>query len=192
MMQYAENQTYTNKTIDGAIKNVVFTDCEFINCTFPRTLFLSCTFIDCTFSSCNFISPSFTECTMRGGKINGGHYVGINWEDLKPKLGNIPPFSELKNASLKLCTLVGLSLKGYEFGKTEWNACYFHNCDLSESNFSGNDFTSTEFLHCNLKGCNFKEARNCIIDPKVNRIEKAKFSYMGAIALLQSFGIIIE
>ena len=129
---------------------------------------------------------------MRGATINGGHFLGISWADLKPKMGTIAPFTSLQNANLKLCSFSDITLKNCNFSKNSWISCYFYHCDFSKSSFAENDFNQSEFENCNLSEANFKTAKNFIINPQSNRVDKARFSFGGALGLLQSFGIIIE
>ena len=50
----------------------------------------------------------------------------------------------------------------------------------------------TQFSRCDLQKVDFREATDYLIDPTVNRMQGARFSFPDVVALLSGFGLKIE
>jgi uncharacterized protein YjbI with pentapeptide repeats len=80
----------------------------------------------------------------------------------------------MKNSSFKGCKLkdshfINTTLKNADFSNVDLQGTLFHNCDLCHADFSG----SIQYD----------------IDPRTNKITKAKFSFPEAAGLLRAFDI---
>jgi len=62
---------------------------------------------------------------------------------------------------------------------------------LIDANFDEVDLTGTIFHNSDLSKADFSNASNYDIDPKTNKIKKAKFSLPEALQLLRGFDITI-
>ena len=82
--------------------------------------------------------------------------------------------------------------KGPFFHKSKVKECYFTNTTLIKSDFAYADLQGTVFHNCNLSKSNFMGAICYAIDPLVNDIKKARFSYPEVTSLLDYFDIIID
>jgi uncharacterized protein YjbI with pentapeptide repeats len=80
--------------------------------------------------------------------------------------------SFFKDCKLKENHFTNTLLKGVSFSGSDLPQTLFHNCDLSSADFS----TSTQYS----------------IDPRANKIKKAKFSLPEAARLLEAFDIEIH
>ena len=69
-----------------------------------------------------------------------------------------------------------------DFSESDLTGAIFENCDLLQ----------TTFFHTNLEQANFTSAFNYSINPETNRLRKARFSLLGLIGLLDTYGIEIE
>ena len=58
----------------------------------------------------------------------------------------------------------------------------FENCDLFNASF----------IHSNLEKTDFSSAKNYSLDPELNKITNAKFSFSGIAGLLNKYNIVIE
>jgi len=74
------------------------------------------------------------------------------------------------------------SLKDVDFSEVDLSMAYFGNCDLQNA----------VFHRTNLEKADLLTAANYSIDPEMNRINKAKFSYSGLPGLLEKHKIEIE
>jgi uncharacterized protein YjbI with pentapeptide repeats len=78
----------------------------------------------------------------------------------------------------------------------------FEECSIKEANFTDTDLTGSSFLLCDLTatlfnhtilhGVDFRTAYNYCLDPEINKLKKARFSYPGVCGLLRKYGIVIE
>jgi uncharacterized protein YjbI with pentapeptide repeats len=68
----------------------------------------------------------------------------------------------------------------------------FTEADLTNSDLQNTDFENSRFYNTNLSGADFRGARNFYIDVKNNILKKTRFSFAGAVTLLNSLDIIIE
>jgi uncharacterized protein YjbI with pentapeptide repeats len=62
---------------------------------------------------------------------------------------------------------------------------------LKGADFSGVDLAGTLFQNCDLCGADFSSAVQYEIDPRANKLRKAKFSFPEAAGLLHTFDIVI-
>ncbi|MCE2983208.1 MAG: pentapeptide repeat-containing protein [Parachlamydia sp.] len=78
-------------------------------------------------------------------------------------------------------------MKNHSFKKSKLKECYFTNTVLKGSDFSGVDLLGTIFHNCDLSQSDFSSATQYDIDPRTNKINKAKFSFPEAVGLLRSY-----
>lgn len=82
-----------------------------------------------------------------------------------------------------------LEMSGTTFSRCEMSECDFGECKLTEADFSGLDLTKCRFQGCDLTKASFVEAVNYVVDPNLNQIKGAKFSYPGVLGLLEGYGV---
>jgi len=73
-------------------------------------------------------------------------------------------------------------------GSRMYDSTFINTC-LIEANFSDTDLKGTLFRHCDLSKSNFCGALNYVIDPLVNKVKKAQFSFPEVVGLLKGFDI---
>ncbi|MDQ6813405.1 MAG: pentapeptide repeat-containing protein, partial [Bacteroidota bacterium] len=88
------------------------------------------------------------------------------------------------------------------FYKKKMKKALFENCSLKEVDFTEADLAGAVFKNCELyqaifnqtilEKADFRTARNYSLDPELNKIRKAKFSYPDVTGLLSKYGIEIE
>ena len=81
--------------------------------------------------------------------------------------------------------------------KTNFANCKIHEADFTDADFTNSvfdncDFTDSVFNKTTLEKADFKTSYNFIIDPDLNKIEKAKFSTTNVLGLLTKYNIEIE
>ena len=82
-------------------------------------------------------------------------------------------------------------MKKTSFNGSKIHSSRFINNTLVEANFTDTDLQGTIFHNCNLSKSNFCRALNYTIDPRINNIKKAKFSFPECIGLLKTLDITI-
>ena len=82
-------------------------------------------------------------------------------------------------------------MKKVSFSESKLNECHFTNTNLNGADFGEVDLLGTIFHNCDLSLANFSTAVRYEIDPRTNKIKKAKFSLPEAMALLRGFDVTI-
>ncbi len=67
----------------------------------------------------------------------------------------------------------------------------FKSENFSKKNLEKQSFINCSFSSCDLSGADFSSATEYEIDPRTNKIKKAKFSFPDVAGLLRAFDIII-
>lgn len=125
----------------GELRNVLFHDCEFINCTIPHFIFINCTFSDCHFERSGF--------RMASTLVRGGATPGSMFRD-----------TLFQNCSLDRVDFVMSSLINTIFSNCDLKDCDFRNVTWRDrqrvankkwSELSEEDPLST----ANMNGCRF-------------------------------------
>lgn len=179
------------KSINFSIDSITpadFEGCNFENCIFSNTDLSNMNFIDCVFVSCDFSLAKVNNVTFSEVKFIGCKLLGLHFEDCN-KLGLSFTF---ENCQLNLSSFYKLGLKNIRL----------KNCNLQEVDFTKSDLTNSIFDNCNLSAtvfdntilerADFRTAKNFSIDPEKNSINKAKFSLLGVVGLLDKYNIEIE
>jgi len=83
---------------------------------------------------------------------------------------------------MKKTNFIDCSLKEVDFAETDLTMAAFTNCDLS----------GASFMRTILEKADFRTAKNYALDPEINKIKKAKFSYLELAGLLAKYDIDIE
>jgi uncharacterized protein YjbI with pentapeptide repeats len=85
-----------------------------------------------------------------------------------------------------------LKLKKTRFVNSSFHEADFSEADLSQSTLDNCDLARAIFDGTNLERTDLRTAYNYSIDPKLNKIKKAKFSLQGVAGLLYKYDIDIE
>ena len=82
-------------------------------------------------------------------------------------------------------------MKNSSFKGSKLKDSHFTNTILKGADFSDVDLSGTVFHNCDLCNGDFSTAVQYDIDPRTNKIKKAKFSFPEAVGLLRAFDITI-
>lgn len=166
----------------------VYEGCSFTNCNFADANISLIQFIDCVFRSCNLSMVKVGNTTFNGVEFDECKILGVNFETSNMSLFK-PSFtrSVLNYSSFYKCNLK----------KARFPDCVFH-----ESDFTETDLTEAAFINCDLlnakfersvlEKADFRSAINYSIDPELNKIKRAKFSFPAAAGLLDKYDITID
>jgi uncharacterized protein YjbI with pentapeptide repeats len=80
-------------------------------------------------------------------------------------------------------------MKSSSFKGSKLKDSHFTNTTLKDADFSDVDLLGTVFHNCDLCSADFSSSTQYDIDPRTNKITKAKFSLPEAAALLHAFDI---
>jgi uncharacterized protein YjbI with pentapeptide repeats len=97
--------------------------------------------------------------------------------------------AQFSRSMLHYCNFSDLNLKGIRFSECKLKDCYFTQTCLIEARFADVDLSGTVFHNSDLSKADFSSASNYDIDPRTNKIKKAKFSLPEAVGLLRGFDI---
>ena len=168
--------------IDHVFENCVFKQCNLSGADLSRTRFISCKFIACDLSNVILKNGRIRDTTFSSCKL-----MGLQWVHLDDVVN--PEFDE---CNLQYCNFVGLKLKKTKFFKSNLRDIDFSQADLAESDFRESDLSNARFNETNLIKANFRGAFNYLIDPSINKIRGARFSFPEAQGLLAGLGIILD
>jgi uncharacterized protein YjbI with pentapeptide repeats len=96
---------------------------------------------------------------------------------------------QFENCQLNHSSFFKLKLKKTIFNNCSLEEVDFSECDLTESKFDGSQLKDARFDRTNLEKTDFRNASFYSIDPEINKVKKAKFSFPGVIGLLDKYDI---
>ena len=162
--------------------------CWFLNCNFEKVNLSSIKFIECEFVGCNLSlakldNTAFGDVIFKDCKMLGLHFEQASSFNFTVRFEN--------------CTLDHTS-----FYKVKMKSTLFSNVKLMEVDFTETVLTGTNFEQCDLKGAKFEHTNlekadfrtsfNFSIDPALNMLKGAKFSFAGIQGLLDKYDIEIS
>lgn len=92
---------------------------------------------------------------------------------------------------MQYCNFSDLNMKNTSFKESKLKNNHFTNTILKGADFNRVDLSGTIFHDCDLSSADFSSSTEYDIDPRANKIKKAKFSLPEAIRLVQAFDITI-
>jgi fluoroquinolone resistance protein len=186
---YFEDQQF--ESIDYILKPLasgVYEGCSFINCNFADTDLSKTQFIDCNFRNCNLSMVKVIDTSFNGVGFEGCKMLGINFETCNRSLFK-PVFA---NCVLNYSSFFQCNLKKSRFPKCVFQETDFTEADLTETVFADCDLLNAKFDRTILDKADLRSAINYSINPEINKIKKAKFSFPAVTGLLDKYDIIIE
>ena len=183
---YIVDKSFTGKdSCSNELEDLSYENCTFSTCNFSQSDLSGISFQECVFEDCDFSMAKINATAFRDVSFQSCKLLGLHFDECNPFLLEM----SFENCQLNLSSFYKLKLK-----KISYNNCTLHEVDFMES-----DLTSATFLNCDLKdaifeGTNLEKAdlrssMNYSINPKTNRIKKARFSIPEVIGLLDIFDI---
>lgn len=173
---------------DTKISFAEYESCSFTGCNFSQTDMTGTSFDNCIFKECNISNPIVGSAKFQDCEFDLCKMLGINFCNC----GQLSFDLVVKNTRLLNCNFSGLKMKRSSFIDCIMEECYFDDTFLVEVDFSRTVFRSTLFHKCDLQKAKFLDAEGYSINPTTNKIQKAIFNLPGALALLDSFNIVIK
>ena len=189
MNDYFDDITYkgTNFTTKPLQKGD-YEDCSFVACNFNKADFTSFTFINCIFENCDLSGIKVLETGFQEVQFVDCKMLGIHFEHCN---------SFLLSLDFNLCKLDYSSFYQQDITQSKFDSCSLREVDFSESKATGVlfdkcNFIDAKFEQTNLVKADFRTAINFVINPELNKINKAKFSKEGVIGLLTQYDLEVE
>lgn len=125
---------------------------------------------------------------MKKVEFNNCKLVGIDFSKCQKLLVSF----NFINSFLQICEFRNLNLKKISFLGSKFKEVQFLNDNLTKVNFANTEFIDTIFNKCDLTKANFVGSKNYLIDPTINIIKKAKFSFPEVLNILKTLDIEID
>jgi fluoroquinolone resistance protein len=165
-----------------------YESCTFRNCDFSGSDLSGINFLGCEFRECNLSLARIAQTSFREVKFINCKLLGLHFEDCN----NLIITFDFDGCTLDLSSFYKLKLKKTIFKNSKIIEVDFSETDLNNSSFINCDLQRTLFKNTNLEGVDFSTSYNYSIDPELNRIKKAKFSFAGIAGLLDKYDIRID
>jgi len=177
--------------IDFTAKNAArreFVDCVFINCHFEKADLSNNDFMDCQFKTCNLSLAIVENTGFKNVAFTGCKLIGTDFS----RCNNFNFAVSFENCPLDYCSFFQKKMKKAVFKDCSLKEADFSETDLTQANFSHCDLMNASFVRSILEKADFRTASNYGLDPELNKMKKAKFSFPGIAGLLLKYDIEIE
>jgi fluoroquinolone resistance protein len=187
--QWFDDQEYINISYSAQkLAQTEFNGCTFQGCDFSNTDLSESDLVNCRFENCNFAMAKLTGSGMKDVQFVACKLVGLNFDSCSDFLFSV----NFQKCALDYSSFVAKKMKKTKFTDCSLKEVDFSEADLSMADFGNCDLLNAVFQRTNLEKADFRTAANYSIDPEMNRIGKAKFSYSGLAGLLEKYKIEIE
>jgi fluoroquinolone resistance protein len=143
--------------------------------------------LDCKVIDSSWNAVKLNEAVLQVEFINS-KLQGINFFEAKRSLLDL----SFKNCLLRYCSFAELKLVGIKFIDCELEQVDFADAQLPEALFTGSKFTDCIFNNTDLSKADLRKARGYQIDPRINKLSKARFDLPEAVSLLAPFNIRVD
>jgi len=188
---------YAGRTFRGVkaagtvVQNVVFADCIFDRCAFSTTQFLRCSFTGCSFRTSDLSLARFTSSRFVDASFSESKLIGIDWPSVT-HVRALPLTIGFDSCVVSHSSFAGLNLRRLRLERCVAERVDFGGADLTDAVLRETDFSAATFDDTTLTGADFRGAHGYVIDPRTNRVARAKFSMPDAVGLLLALGVVID
>lgn len=178
-----KSENFSKRSLEGH----AFNSFTFIGCDFSESILRNVKFVACVFTNCHLSLPKLDGCRFQDVQFIDCKIVGAEFFKCDRDFFSV----SLKKCLLSYCNFSDLNMKNTHFDGSKIQEAHFTNTILNGADFANTDLSGTLFHNCDLCKADFSTAVRYSIDPRTNKIKKAKFSLPEAVGLLQGFDIII-
>jgi fluoroquinolone resistance protein len=184
-----EGKTFTNIDYsDKKLSNREFVKCVFDSCNFSNSDLGGNDFMDCRFKNCNLAMAKVKNSGLSNALFSGCKIMGVDFGECNKFLFSF----RFENCVLDYSTFVRTKMKGTHFMTTSLKQVDFEGTDLAGAVFRDCDLSEAAFINSNLERTDFSTALHFSIDPTVNKMKSAKFSYRELAGLLHKYQLNIS
>lgn len=189
MMDYFEDQTFQNiNFIDSPLHKGEYEYCKFLQCNFEGVNLNNYKFIDCQFVDCNLSLAKIEQCSFQDILFKNCKLLGLRFDSINPF--NIQ--LRFEESSLDHSSFYNCIIKGTVFSNCRLHQVDFENAQLTNASFAGSDMKDAQFINSNLEKVDFRESKNLILDPSINKVKGAKINLNSLPGLLLKYKLSIS
>jgi fluoroquinolone resistance protein len=188
-MTYTADQLFENRdfTTEPFLKGE-YVACTFVSCQMTKVNLSGYVFEDCTFVGCDLSMVVMNDTAWRNVTFRDTKILGVSFDVCK----NFGLSFMFEGCLLDHSSFCGKKLRNTRFVGCRLHETDFSECDLSSSVFDHCDMTRTVFVHSVLESCDLRSSTAYRIDPDVNRLRGAMFSYPDVLRLLDKYGVVVD
>ena len=168
---------------DKKLSNREFVKCVFDSCNFSNSDLGGNDFMDCRFKNCNLAMAKVKNSGLNNALFSGCKIMGVDFSECNRFLFSF----QFENCVLDYSTFVRTKMKGTHFMNTSLKQVDFEGTDLTGAVFKDCDLSEAAFINSNLERTDFSTARHFSIDPNLNKMKSANFSYRELAGLLHKY-----
>jgi fluoroquinolone resistance protein len=165
-----------------------YEDCVFDHCDLSRADLSGSRFTECVFRDCNLSSARLAQTVLRDVKFENSKLMGLHFDHCDHFLFS----ASFSHCNMRFCSFFQVKMKKTRFADCDLQETDFTETDLSWAIFENCDLDLARFENTLLEKADLRTARNYLIDPELNRIKKAKFSFPAVLGLLGKYDIEID
>lgn len=175
---------YSEKMMNKAeYECCVFTNCNFSNTKMFELRFRETEFIDCNFSNAKLSQTSFQDTFFQNCKMLGLKFDECNQFNFA---------ATFKNCQLNYSSFYQMNLNRTNFKKCKLVGADFIEANLKNIKINHCDLLDARFENTNLEKADLRDSINYSINPEINRVKEAIFSFPDVLGLLDSFEVNIN
>ena len=188
-MEYFEEEAF--KQLDskitplqaGQYEHCTFVECDISESDLRDVRFIECEFVNTNLSNCNLYKCSFQNVVFRECKL-----LGLLFE----RSDQLNFSLRCYDCNLSHSSFFGMKLSQSVFEDSILHGVGFEEAKLVESTLVSCDLLNARFEKSDLSKCDFRDSKNYQINPEMNMIKGAQFSYPEVLALLDKYKLKIE
>ncbi|MDP2188978.1 MAG: pentapeptide repeat-containing protein [Sphingobacteriaceae bacterium] len=185
-MHYIIDQDFTKaQLLEAPLHQGEYENCNFNELDLSETDFSQFKFINCSFNDCNLSLSRLSKTAFQDVRFKGCKMVGWRMDqcsDFGLQVG-------FENCILKNASFYKKKLARTRFENCQLQEADFSECDLSHAEFVNCDLDLAVFMGTNLEKADLRSASRYTIDPELNRLKRAKFSWPALSGLLSKYDI---
>lgn len=163
------------------LKEILFTNCKFMN-----TIFYNIFFTKVKFINCEFTNVTFSECNLNYVIVNNSKFTNTSFHACEANNIKIEEsliqYSKFTNTKISYSKLDGIHLRENIHQKCKYLEVEFFKCDFEKENICDTPF----------KKCDLRTSRFNLVTINLDDLISSRLSFMNAIELLGDKGIILE
>ncbi len=165
-----------------------FEGCRFIHCDLGGADLSGINFTESVFEDCNLSGCKILQTTFNDARFVRCKMLGLHFESASQYLFTV----RFEYSTLDLCSFYQCKMKKTSFSQCSLQEVDFTETLLTEAVFDGCNLRDAKFENTVLEKADLRTAVNFTINPEINKIRKARFSYPAVLSLLDKYGIIIS
>lgn len=165
-----------------------FDEYHFVNCDFTGASLSGIRFTDCLFERCNLSSAGLAGTALQNVAFDECKLLGLQFTACRDMLFGV----HFDHCQLRYASFAGRSMPATRFVRCSLDDADFADADLSEAVFEHCSLAGAAFQNTHLVGADFSSATGFIIDPELNRIQRARFTLHGLLGVVAKYELVVD